>query len=87
MNGDLAIFGVAVPVLIMAVMQLAKVLGLDDDKKKAVSSVVLGVVFGVVASLLAIFPEAKPIAETIFQGFLAGLTAGGFYTAQKVLRS
>ena len=87
MNGDLTIFGIAVPVLVLAVMQLAKVLGLDDDKKKAVLSVVLGVAFGVVASLLAIYPEAKPILEVIFQGFLAGLTAGGFYTAQKVLRS
>jgi len=35
MNSDLLIFGVAVPVLIVALVQFAKILGLEDDKKKA----------------------------------------------------
>jgi len=87
MSGDLVIFGVAVPVLIMAVVQFAKVLGLEDDKKKAVLSVGLGAGIGLGAYVLSIFPEAKPAVESVFWGFIAGLTAGGFYTAQKTLRS
>jgi len=87
MNSDLVIFGVAVPVLIVALVQLAKILGLEDDKKKAVLSVGLGVAIGGGAFLLSVFPEAKPAVESLFWGLIAGLTAGGFYTTQKVLRS
>lgn len=87
MNSDLVFFGVAVPVLIMALVQFAKLLGLEDDKKKAVLSVGLGAAIGLGAYLLSVFPEAKPVVESVFWGLIAGLTAGGFYTAQKVLRS
>jgi len=71
----------------MAIMQFAKTLGLEDDKKKAVLSVGLGAAIGLGAYVLSVFPEAKPAIESIFWGIIAGLTAGGFYTAQKVLRS
>lgn len=87
MNSDLLIFGVAVPVLIIAIVQFAKLLGLEDDKKKAVLSVGLGATIGLGAYLLSVFPEAKPVVESVFWGLIAGLTAGGFYTAQKVLRN
>lgn len=87
MTSDLMFFGVAVPVLILALVQLAKVLGLEDDKKKGILSVGLGAFFGLAAYLLSVFPEAKPVVESIFWGLIAGLTAGGFYTAQKTLRS
>jgi len=86
-SSDLVFFGVAVPVLIMALVQFAKILGLEDDKKKAVLSLGLGLVIGGGAYLLSIFPEAKPAVESLFWGLIAGLTAGGFYTAQKILRS
>ena len=87
MSSDLVIFNIGVPVLIFALMQFAKVLGLENDKKKALLSVGLGLAMGLGAYALSVFPEAKPVAESMFWGLIAGLTAGGFYTAQKVLRS
>jgi len=58
-----------------------------SKEEEEVLSIGLGVAIGGGAYLLSIFPEAKPAVESLFWGLIAGLTAGGFYTAQKILRS